>query len=199
MHKPRSYKEMRRESLRNVALFSGCTDKELWKIAAITTEYRCPARQVLTVAGELGHEFFVIIRGRATVSRDGIVLGTLGPGSFFGELALLDGGKRTATVVADTDMLLLVLSRSEFRSLHFRILSVTERMLAELGQRLRRADEGWAARVETGTADVCQGRPLELNSQPDAVSLGGRTGNDANRPSAQPLSLYRAASRNHAE
>ena len=70
----------------------------------------------------------------------GLTLAVLGPGSFFGELALLDGGNRTATVVADTDLTVLVLSRREFRSLQSTAPSVAYKLLVELGARLRRAD-----------------------------------------------------------
>lgn len=129
------------EELRQVALFSGCSDRQLWRIAALTTEHRVPAGRVLTVAGEFGDELFVIIEGTATVSRDGVVLGTVGAGSFVGEISLLDGSGRTATVTADTDMVLLALSRAEFHSSYFLIPPVMGRMLTEVGRRLRGADE----------------------------------------------------------
>jgi CRP/FNR family transcriptional regulator, cyclic AMP receptor protein len=141
----RTVKEGRRRALRDIALFSGCSDKQLWRIAALTTEHWVPARRVLTVAGDDGDEFFVVVRGTATVSRDGVVLGTVGPGSFFGELSLLDGAKRTATVVADTDMVLLVMSRTEFHSPYFRVPPVMEKMMTELGRRLRHANEALTA------------------------------------------------------
>jgi CRP/FNR family cyclic AMP-dependent transcriptional regulator len=129
------------EQLRSVALFSGCGDRQLWRIAALTTEHRVQAGRVLTVAGELGDEVFVVIEGTATVSRDEVVLGTVGGGSFFGEISLLDGSGRTATVTADTDMVLLALSRSEFHSSYFLIPPVMGKMLTEVGRRLRGADE----------------------------------------------------------
>ena len=129
------------EELREVALFSGCSDRQLWRIAALTTEHRIEAGRALTVAGEFGDELFVIIQGTATVSRDGLVLGAVGAGSFVGEISLLDGSGRTATVTADTDMVLLALSRAEFHSAYFLIPPVMGRMLAEVGRRLRGADE----------------------------------------------------------
>jgi CRP-like cAMP-binding protein len=69
------------------------------------------------------------------------MLGTVGTGSFVGEISLLDGSGRTATVTADTDMVLLALSRAEFHSAYFLIPPVMGRMLAEVGRRLRGADE----------------------------------------------------------
>ena len=129
------------ELLRRVDLFAGCNNTELGRIAAITTEHWAAPGQVLTKRGERGLEFFVIIEGTAVASRKGVQLARLGPGSFFGELALLDGGKRTATVVAETDMRLLVLSRAEFASLYFLVPSVARKIIGELGTRLRKTDE----------------------------------------------------------
>jgi CRP/FNR family cyclic AMP-dependent transcriptional regulator len=134
-------KNQRVDLLRGVQLFSGCSAAELGRIASLTTEHLAKPGQVLTERGEFGLEFFVIIEGKATATRKGVHLATLGPGSFFGELALLDGGKRTATVIADTDMRLLVLSQSEFKSLHQVAPAVSRKMLTELGSRLRKADE----------------------------------------------------------
>ncbi len=134
-------KSQRVDLLRGVELFSGCSKSELTRIAALTTEHDAKAGQVLTEKGEPGLEFFVIVEGRAKATRKGVQIATLGPGSFFGELALLDGGKRTATVVAETDMRLLVLSRREFQSLNHAAPPVASKMLVELGARLRRADD----------------------------------------------------------
>ena len=129
------------ELLGHVDVLAECTKKELAEIASMSTEYDATAGQVLAQEGHVGAEFFVIIAGRATASRDGVILATLGPTNFFGELALLDGGLRTATVVADTDLHLLVLSRAEFKKLCRTYPSVSYRMLKGLGERLRRADE----------------------------------------------------------
>jgi CRP/FNR family transcriptional regulator, cyclic AMP receptor protein len=129
------------ELLRGVELFSGCSKMELGRIASLMTEHRAKAGQVLTKRGDPGLEFFIIVDGKAAATRKGVHLADLEPGSFFGELALLDGGNRTATVVAETDMRLLVLSRREFTSLHHAAPSVANKMLVELGSRLRMADD----------------------------------------------------------
>ncbi len=126
---------------RRTALFSACSNAELGRVASLTTEHSVAAGQVLTRRGEPGLEFFVIVEGEARTSRKGAELGRLGPGSFFGELALLDGGERTADVVAETDMRLLVLSRGEFSSLYTSVPSVAVKIIKELGMRLRKADE----------------------------------------------------------
>lgn len=127
--------------LQGVALFSGCSKAELEGIASLTTEHSVPPGQIITERDEPGSEFFVIVDGTATATSEGNRLAELGPGSFFGELALLDGGARTATVVSDSDMKLLVLSHREFMSLQHVAPPVANKMVVELGSRLRRADE----------------------------------------------------------
>ena len=134
-------KDQKIELLRKVDLFASCSAKELGQITGLTTELDFKAESVLTKRGEAGLEFFVVVEGSATAARNGVEFAQLGPGSFFGELALLDGGPRTATVVARTDMRLLVLSRGEFSSLLTSAPSVTRKILTELGHRLRLTDE----------------------------------------------------------
>jgi CRP-like cAMP-binding protein len=134
-------KDQKIDLLRRVDLFAGCNRAELGRIASLTTDHRAEAGEVLMKRGEPGLEFFVIVEGKARASRKELELATLGPGSFFGELALLDGGKRTATVVAETDMRLLVLSRQEFSSLYRMVPSVAAKIISELGVRLRKTDE----------------------------------------------------------
>ncbi len=129
--------DQRLELLRGVGLFSSCTRGELRSIESLTTIQDVPAGKVLTKQGAAGREFFVIVDGAAVVFRHGLEIARIGPGSFFGELALLDGGERTATVVADTEMVLAVLSRSDFKSLQLSAPSVAYKLLAEVGQRLR--------------------------------------------------------------
>ena len=136
-----SQKDKRIEILKGVRLFSECNKNELRRIASLTTEHVVKSGDVLATQGEPGSQFFMIVEGSATASRHGSRLATFGPGAFFGELALLDGGERTATVVADSDMRVLVLTRREFQSLHTNSPSVAYKMLAELGSRLRKADE----------------------------------------------------------
>ena len=137
----RTTKDAKVALLGHVDLFTDCTRKELAEIASLSTEYEAASGQVLAREGELGSEFFLIVEGRATATRHGATLAELAPTDFFGELALLDGGPRTATVVAETPLHLLVLSRGEFKQLCQTYPSVSYRMLKGLGGRLRRADE----------------------------------------------------------
>jgi CRP/FNR family transcriptional regulator, cyclic AMP receptor protein len=90
--------------------------------------------------GEDGDEFFVILDGTARVSRQGRKIATLGPGSGFGELALFDNAPRNATVVADTDMELVVLGQREFAGLLDQVPGFARKMLAGTAHRLRQAD-----------------------------------------------------------
>ncbi|MBF6556572.1 MAG: cyclic nucleotide-binding domain-containing protein [Acidimicrobiales bacterium] len=123
--------------LREMELFSDCSRAELSRIGSLTTATRVEQGSVLAREGSRGLEFFVIAEGTATASRHGLWLASFGPGSFFGEVALLDRSCRTATVVADTVMSVLVLSRVEFNSLLDSVPSVAQKILAEMGLRLR--------------------------------------------------------------
>jgi CRP/FNR family transcriptional regulator, cyclic AMP receptor protein len=127
--------------LRSVNLFSGCSDKELAEISRLTTEVEVAEGKVVCRQGETGNEFFVIIDGTASVTIDGEEVNVLGAGDFFGELALLDGGERLASVTATSPLDVLVLSRSEFQSLLHAVPSLAVRMLHAIGARLRSAHE----------------------------------------------------------
>ena len=137
--------------LKGVGLFSNCTREELRRISSLTTPTTVDRGTVLMLQGQAGSEFFIVVSGMAIAARNDRELARYGPGSFFGELALLDGGSRTATVYAATDMELLVLSRSEFRSLQETAPSVAFKILNELGGRLRRADQIVDEYLESGS------------------------------------------------
>jgi CRP-like cAMP-binding protein len=128
------------EHLKRVALFSACTRKELELIAGATTELRFPAGETLARQGQNGHEFMVIVEGTARVEISGQTVATLGPGDFFGEIALLDGGPRTATVVAETDLVAEVIGQREFAGLVEDSPQLAKKLLVGLARRLRAAD-----------------------------------------------------------
>ena len=121
--------------LRDIALFTNCSNGELAQIASLTTEIEVSAGRVLMEQGDLGLEFFVIIEGEAAVIQNGRHLATRGAGSFVGEQAVINRGFRNATVVAETDMRLLVQSRREFSSLDHAAPSVVRTIVAEAGRR----------------------------------------------------------------
>jgi CRP/FNR family transcriptional regulator, cyclic AMP receptor protein len=128
------------DRLAQVPLFSACTKKELRELAKITTDASASAGQILCKENETGSECYIVVDGQAAVTIGGQHVATIKSGGFFGEMALLDGGPRIATVTAATDMDLLVLSRREFLELIDQVPSVTRRLLEGLGARLRDAD-----------------------------------------------------------
>ena len=128
------------ELLGNVRLFSTCTKRELGRIASLVEEIDAPKGKVIVRQGEPGRECFVITEGRAKATMRGKGSATLGPGSFFGEMSLLDEGPRSATVTAETDMRLLVLGSREFSSLVNEVPTVAVRMMRGMAERLRDAE-----------------------------------------------------------
>jgi CRP/FNR family cyclic AMP-dependent transcriptional regulator len=105
------------QTLARIPIFSECSRKELKAISKLVTPVEVKAGKELTRQGDPGREFMIIASGTATVIRDNEKVASLGPGDFFGELAVLAGVPRTATVVADTDMTVEALNRQEFSSL----------------------------------------------------------------------------------
>jgi len=126
--------------LAEVPLFSACSRKELELLAKRTEQVHVPAGKVLVREGAAGAEFFVIINGTATVSRHGRTVATLDPGSFFGDLALLDRAPRNATVTAKTDMDLAVLGQREFAAMIDEVPGFAHKLLTGLAHRLREYD-----------------------------------------------------------
>ncbi|HWS47446.1 MAG TPA: cyclic nucleotide-binding domain-containing protein [Acidimicrobiia bacterium] len=125
------------ESLRAVWLFERCSHKELTLLASNTTQVRVPAGKTLTREGERGHEFFVIISGKAEATSRGVSVATLGTGDFFGEMALLESQPRIATVTTTEPTEVLVLNRQEFTGVIDAMPSVDRKMLTVLAARLR--------------------------------------------------------------
>lgn len=128
------------DMLAAVPLFSSCSQSELRQIARLGTPVPVAAGTVLTAEGRPGREFFLVIEGAADCSIGDVHAASFGPGDFFGELSLLDGGPRTATVTAESDMEVLVLDAREFSSLLAASPSITGKVLATLARRLRAAD-----------------------------------------------------------
>ena len=128
------------EHLTQVPLFSACSRDELEKLAKRTTDIPIAEGHVLVKEGERGLEFFVIVTGRAKVSRKGRKVGELGPGDFFGELALLIDSNRNATVTALTPMEAIVLSRREFEAALADAPRMTRKIMAGMARRLAEFD-----------------------------------------------------------
>jgi CRP/FNR family cyclic AMP-dependent transcriptional regulator len=128
------------EHLASVPLFSGCTKKELEKIARAGDEITMTAGTVIVDQGQTGREAFVVLDGQITVKRAGRKINTIGPGAVVGELSLLDHGPRTATAVCDTECQLLVIDQRHFRSVLEDVPSLAVKMLAALAARIRELD-----------------------------------------------------------
>jgi CRP/FNR family transcriptional regulator, cyclic AMP receptor protein len=126
--------------LKTIWLFSSCTASELRKIRSSLDEVEVPEGKVLVEEGRMGTEFFLIVSGNAAVTREGHKVATLGPGSHFGELALLDRRPRSASVVSETEMDLLVLSQRQFNGLLESVPTIARKMLSAMASRLRDAD-----------------------------------------------------------
>src|SRR5215471_6777473 len=100
--------------LQRVPLFSGLNEDELGRVAELSRIAEVPAGTVVTQTGEPGDSFFIIIDGAVTVRTPVGVDRQLQPGDFFGEMSLIDGEPRSATIVASTDLRLLIVDRSHF-------------------------------------------------------------------------------------
>ncbi len=103
--------------LENIELFGELTKKERKAVSRLMTTVTAKPGRTLMVEGSAGREFLIIIEGEATVRRSGRIVARVGPGDFLGELAVIAGVPRTATVTADTEMELSVLNRREFSAL----------------------------------------------------------------------------------
>jgi len=128
------------DALANVPLFSACSRKDLGLVAKRAEDVKVDGGKVLVSEGAAGAEFFVIIEGTAKVSRHGQEVAKLGPGSFFGDLALLDRAPRNATITAETPMELVVLGQREFAALIDEVPGFAHKLLAGLARRLREND-----------------------------------------------------------
>lgn len=124
------------ELIKTVPLFAHCTRKELAALAAEADELSLPAGKDLTTQGARGREFMVLVEGAADVRRNGRRINELGPGDFIGEIALLTGSPRTATVTTTSDSHLLVLTDRAFRRVVDRMPTVQDRVVAALAARL---------------------------------------------------------------
>ena len=130
------------ERLEAVPLFRACTRRQLRAVAKVAGVFDAPANTVVIRAGEPGEEFFLIVDGTARVHVTARRRLRLRPGAYFGEMSLLDGQPRSATVVAETPLRLLVIERRHFSALLDQVPGLTQSLLATLSQRVRMAERG---------------------------------------------------------
>jgi CRP/FNR family transcriptional regulator, cyclic AMP receptor protein len=123
--------------LRAVPLFAALDDDECVRLSGWVDEQHVEAGCEVTPEGAAGYTFFVVEEGSADVVRDGEPIRQLVAGDFFGEIAILDGGRRTATVVATSPMRLLAIFGADFRRLETELPAVAVRIRATMDERLR--------------------------------------------------------------
>ncbi len=126
---------MQQARLREVPFFHDIGKRNLAAVARQTDEVDVPEGKVLAREGEFGDEFFVIDAGTAEVTKAGERIAKLGPGDFFGEMALLEEDRRVATVTATSPMSLIVMTRSSFRSLDHQMPQVHETVAKAIADR----------------------------------------------------------------
>jgi CRP-like cAMP-binding protein len=126
--------------LSKIWLFSTSSAKDLRTVRRALEEVTVPSGRVLCEEGTIGREFFLIVEGSASVRRSNRKVATLGPGQYFGELALLDRRPRSATVISDTEMTLLVLGQRQFNGVLDAVPALGRKLLAAMATRLREAD-----------------------------------------------------------
>ena len=124
------------ELMKRVPLFGGLSKRELDEVASIADELAIAEGTDLTHEGAAGYEFLVLVEGTADVRRKGRKVNTLGSGDFLGEIALVTGAPRTATVTTTTPSRLLVINARDFRALLRRMPSIQLKILEALASRL---------------------------------------------------------------
>jgi CRP-like cAMP-binding protein len=125
------------ESLRKVPMFSGLDKKELDMLGKLIKEQSYGPGATIVKSGAGGHGLYIIKEGQVSIIQNGRTVATMGPGQFFGEISVLDGGLRTADVRADADTVCLTLISWEVKPLLMENASLTYKMLLEMVKRLR--------------------------------------------------------------
>ena len=125
--------------LRKVPLFAGLDKHELEMVSRLLKEQRYEKGAVIVKNGATGQGLFIIKEGSVSVKRDGHTVSQMGPGDFFGEIAVLDGGPRTADVQADTDTVCLTMVSWDIKPLLMEHATISYKMLQQMIRRLREA------------------------------------------------------------
>ena len=127
--------------LKKVPLFNNLSQRHLKEIAKHADQVQVERGRVLVQQGKTGWEFIFIVEGKARVEKNGKVIRQLTGGDFFGEISLIDGEPRTSSVIADTDMTLLIVHKPSFDHLLEAIPGLQKKVLVSLCQYLRRAEK----------------------------------------------------------
>jgi len=130
------------DHLRRVPLFSKMGTSELERLGALADEVQVGLDTIIAQQGHVGHDFFVVLDGRVMVLDGNTPIATLGPGDFFGEIALIESVPRTKTVRAEGLVTLLVIGHREFHALMDEFPTVRAAVLDAVAERLRRTEGG---------------------------------------------------------
>jgi CRP/FNR family transcriptional regulator, cyclic AMP receptor protein len=128
------------DALKEIPLFNNLSNKELMELARHLDEVPVFSDTILTVQGGPGDAFYLIVEGKADVIRNSTKIAVLGPGDTVGEMSLLDGEPRSATVVMTTDGVVLTMPRREFAGVMNDIPAIATKMLVTMSLRLREAN-----------------------------------------------------------
>jgi CRP/FNR family cyclic AMP-dependent transcriptional regulator len=131
------HKDQKIGLMKNVPLFARCNKKQLAEIASLADLIQVQAGTELITEGAQGREFMVIVDGAGEVRRKGRKVTTLGPGDFIGEMALISGGPRNATVRTTSDTSLLVVTDRQFWRLLDEAPEIQTSVLRAMGERLQ--------------------------------------------------------------
>jgi CRP/FNR family cyclic AMP-dependent transcriptional regulator len=127
--------------LKKVPLFSNLSQRHLGEIGKHADQVQLERGRVLVQQGKTGLEFIFIVEGKARVEKNGKVIRRLSGGDFFGEISLIDGEPRTSSVIAETDMTLLIVHKPSFDHLLEDIPGLQRKILISLCQYIRRAEK----------------------------------------------------------
>jgi CRP-like cAMP-binding protein len=123
--------------LRRIPLFAGFGRREIERLGMLADEVAVPDGTVLIRQGDLGRDMMVLIAGNVVIERDGEQVNRLGPGDFFGEIALVNEGPRTASVTTDGPARLLVVSHTDFHSMMEEFPGIAAQIMHTLANRIR--------------------------------------------------------------
>jgi CRP/FNR family transcriptional regulator, cyclic AMP receptor protein len=127
--------------LKKVPMFGNLSQRYLREIGRHADQVKVEEGRVLAQQEKKGWEFIFIVDGKARVEKDGKIIRQLSEGDFFGEISLIDGEPRTATVTADTDMTLLIVNKTSFDHLLDKIPGLQRKILIALCKYLRNAEK----------------------------------------------------------
>ncbi|MDP9298327.1 MAG: cyclic nucleotide-binding domain-containing protein [Actinomycetota bacterium] len=130
--------------LGSVPIFAGLSKRQLRQVAAVSELADYMAGHSIVREGEIGDSFFIVLRGQAKVTVKGRTIHRAMPGDHFGEISLLDGGPRTATVTSETPMTLLSISRKSFLRAIEKDPQISFAMMGTMARMIRRVDRSLA-------------------------------------------------------